>query len=461
MSLKYAENLEGTMQSLDIMPLSIDLLDKFYINTIEGRGDNPLKSIKRTLLQNIKNEQAKSFHFLFSGYRGCGKTTELNYLTQEIQDKIMVINFSVYEELDPITFNHTDLYLVLMEKLLDLADTKGLNIEDTYLEKLKLWTESESIKEIRSLGDSQQGEMAVGGEASMGIPYFSKVFAKLKATAKTSSSYKKEITTKIELKLTELIENCNTLINTIKQKLWKTGIKDMLIIIEDMDKLDLPKAQDLFYNYSIFLTRIQTNTIFTFPISLMYHTKFNVIKNNFDLSFELPTIKVFNKDGSPNQEGRKILSNIVESRMNLNLFEEGVLESFLVKSGGCIRDLFRMLLTASSRALDYEKEKISRLEYCKAYWRLRNEYANSIAEKRQDGEVIKYEEYIEVLVKIYQSEDKTPPNSNAVLDLRQNLCILSYNNDTQWFDLHPVVKDFLIDKKGLKTDEHDPHKCTA
>jgi len=118
-----------------------------------------------------------------------------------------------------------------------------------------------------------------------------------------------------------------------------------------------------------------------------------------------------------------------------------------------------MLLTASSRALDYEKEKISRKEYCKAYWRLRNEYANSIAEKRQDGEVIKYEDYLKALIETYNSEDKTPPNSNAVLDLRQNLCILSYN-DTQWFDLHPVVKDFLIDKKRIEADGDDPHKCT-
>ncbi len=461
MSLKYAHDLEGTMQALDIMPLSINLLDQFYINTVKGRGDNPIKHIERLLFNNIENEVSQPLHILFSGYRGCGKTTELNYLTQQISQQIQVINFSVYQELDPVTVNHTDLYLVLMENLLALAKEQDLDISQTYLKKLNLWLEAPAIKEIRSLAGSIDAEVSGGAETSFFIPYFTKIFARLKATAKTSGSYKKEITTKIELKLNQLIENCNLLIVEIKQKLWKKGIKDLLIIIEDMDKLDLPKAQDLFYNYSVFLTQVQTNVIFTFPISLMYHTQFNTIKNYFDLSFELPTIKVFNRDGSPNQEGRKILSNIVKSRMKLDLFEEGLLESFLVKSGGCIRDLFRMLLSASLRALDYEKEKVSRLEYCKAYWRLRNEYANSIAEKRtKDGEVIKYEDYLQALVETYESEDKTPPNSNAVLDLRQNLCILSYN-DTQWFDVHPVVKDFLIDKGKIQPHGDDPHKCSA
>jgi len=458
MSLKRTENLEGTMQSLDIMPLSIDLLNEFYVNTIEGRGDNPIKHIERLILNNT-NDTPK--HILFSGYRGCGKTTELNYLTKSLVEKgIFVINFSVYKELDPVTINHVDLYIVLMEKLLKLSKEKGLKIDDAFVEKLKLWTETDEIRTIKSLEGSVGVEAKAGVEVKKGIPFLAKFFGSLSASVKASGSYKKEITSKIEPKLFELIGNVNLLIGIVKRQLWKENIQNLLIIIEDLDKLDIPKAQELFYDYSPFLNQIAANTIFTFPISLLYHTKFNTIKSYFSDICELPTIKVFNRDGSPNKEGREILRKIVGRRMSLDLFEEDVLESFLVKSGGCIRDLFRMLLTASSRALDYEKEKISRKEYCKAYWRLRNEYANSIAEKRQDGEVIKYEEYIKALILTYESADKTPPNSNAVLDLRQNLCILSYN-DTQWFDLHPVVKDFLIDKESIKADGADPHKCTA
>ena len=454
--LVKAENLEGVIQALKDRPLTKDQLEEFYVNTIKGRGDNPIRAIKRSIMDEPMGRQ----HILLSGYRGCGKTTELNFLSKELEDELLIINFSVSEELDPVTITHIDLYLVLLAKLLEVAESRDIHVDDKLLKSVELWTNAEALKETTTLRG--EASVEVGGEASTGIPALLKKVLKIKGVVKAGGEHKKEVTKKIEPTLTELIFNCNALIAEITDKLWrkdkKKGIKGMLVIIEDLDKLDLPIAENLFYNYSSQITQINTNVILTLPISLRYHSNFNTIKNYYHIVVELPMIKVFNKDGSANEIGRGILKKILAERMDLDLFEEGLIESFLVKSGGCIRDLFRMILIAAFKTLDYEKPKIDRTDYCKAYWRLRNEYENSIAEKRTATETITYKEFIDSLVDTYKSRDKKPDNSNAVLNLRQNLCILSYN-DTQWFDVHPVIKDFLIDKGRITVEGNDPHRC--
>ena len=453
--LKQAKHLDGVLQSLKMRPLTIAQLNDFYVETRKGRGDNPISSIKRLILNDPLGQQ----NILFSGYRGCGKTTELNNLTKQISDEILVLNFSINEELDPNTISHIDLYLVLIEQLLFLSKKHKIKIDKTFFKKLKLWTDSDEIKEITSYYGEANVEAEVGVEKGLGIPYFLKLFGRLKGAAKVGGDYKREITKKIEPKLTELIDNFNLLVTEVNLQLPKIKKKGLLIIVEDLDKLDLPKAEELFYNYSSQITQIKANAIYTFPISLMYHYRFTSIRNYYDNNFELPMIKVFNKDGTPNIVGRTILTDILKERMDLNLIEAGVLESFLVKSGGCIRDLFRMIQTAALKALDFNREIITRKDYCKAYWRLRNDYENSIAEKREEDETITVEAYEETLIATFESIDKKPPNNNAALDLRQNLCILSYN-DTQWYDVHPLVKDYLIDKKKIKIDGADPHRCS-
>ena len=452
--LVKAENLEGVIQALKDRPLTKDQLEEFYVDTIEGRGDNPIKTIKRLIMDEPMGRQ----HILLSGYRGCGKTTELNFLSKELDNDILILNFSISEELDPVTITHIDLYIVLLVKLLKIAEERNVDIDGALLKSVEMWTNVEALKETITLQGN--ASLEVGAEGSTGIQAILKKVLRIKGVVKAGGEYKKEVTKKIEPTLTELIFNCNALIEDIRKRLWHDGkgIKGMLIVIEDLDKLDLPIAESLFYNYSSQITQINTNVILTLPISLRYHSNFNTIKNYYTDVVELPMIKVFNKNGSANEIGRGILKKILKERMDLSLFEDNLLESFLVKSGGCIRDLFRMILIAALRNLSYEKPQIDRTSYCKAYWRLRNEYENSIAEKKTALETITYQEYIQSLVDTYNSEDKKPPNNNAVLNLRQNLCILSYN-DTQWFDVHPVIKDFLIDKGKITVEGNDPHRC--
>ncbi|MCP5047442.1 MAG: hypothetical protein GY940_09745 [bacterium] len=68
-----ALTLDQVYDCFDSNPIKIDMLDEYYVDVDEGRGLTPLKKMKRQLERN----QDGSYKFLFAGYKGCGKSTEL------------------------------------------------------------------------------------------------------------------------------------------------------------------------------------------------------------------------------------------------------------------------------------------------------------------------------------------------------------------------------------------------
>lgn len=441
--MEKATDLRGIHQQFSPKPIPVEELDKYYVVANEGRGENATKGIELVLLDNTN----VNTHFTFAGYKGCGKSTELNLLQKRIQDKFLVINFSVAEELDPVHLNYIELFILTMEKLFDFAVEKDIDIDDDYMKSIREWLETTEIQEIKDkyIG----GEIEAASESSFGIPYLQKFFLKLRTSAKISRSMKEILTRNVEPKLSQLVQHCNDLIGEVKRNLPKIGKEDMLIIIEDLDKIPLNRSHDLFYNYSGQLTQLQTNCIFTFPISLVYHPDYNTISSHFQ-PFTLPMIKVNNKDGSPFELGREIMRTIVRKRMDDTLFEdENMLEDMIENCGGCLRDLFRLIKSAALDALIYEKEKITKDDYRHAYNRLKRDYSNGIADKIAGDQTVLAKDYYDTLIALVNSKTKQPDNTIAALDLRQNLSILGYNDDG-WCDVHPLVRQVLKDKGLIK-----------
>ena len=445
-ALKKATTLDDVYQAFRGEPLQISEMEEFYQKTKPARGTrDPRQRIAR-LLKKLPDSYE---HFLFVGYKGCGKSTELNHLQMDISHQFLVLNYSVQEELDPVHLNYIELFIVTMEKLFAVADDNDLSIRQELLDSIQHWMASEEIEEIREKYNiGVEGE--VGAEGKIGIPYLKSFFAKFRATAKSSRQLKETLKQNVEPKLSDLIAHCNNLIREISLKLDEIGLDDMVIIIEDLDKIPLSRAEQLFFNYTNQLTQLQTNVIFTFPIALYYHVRFNDIKNYFSDPYELPMLKIKNQDGSQNDVGMGVMRNIIAARMDISsLFEgEELLDRLIRKSGGCIRDLFLMIQEAAEGALDLEREAIAIEDVQLAIQRLKNEYDNNIADNVIDGEKYTADGYYNVLVELYKSDTKKVENTLEVMHLRQNLCILGYNGEG-WTDVHPVVVDILRERKRI------------
>ncbi|NTV67073.1 MAG: hypothetical protein HGB06_05210 [Chlorobaculum sp.] len=436
-------DLTKIYKTLSSKPLQGEELDRWYVETVAGRGNDPVKSLKRRLFA----EPDGHLQILFSGYRGCGKSTELNKMGRDIAEQFLVLNYSVYE-LDPVTVNYVELFILTMEKLFALSQEHHLGISKEFLESVNAWRQSAEIENVRELAGTAGAE--TGAEVEASVPFMAKFFAKLRAEARYSTISKKTIFQTLEPRLSDLINHCNDLIREVKSNLPQTGRKGLLIVIEDLDKLILERAEELFFNHSPILTTLHSNVIFTFPISLIHHTKAKIIIDNFDPVFELPMIKVHDKEGAP-FEGRETLRSMVECRIGTECFEsEELLYRLIDLSGGCLRDLFRLIREAADNALNHDREMISETDCKTSFYHVRRDYENSIAEKRgaEKQIIVSVEEYYETLKSIALSETKKVDNTEAALDLRQNLCILSYN-DEGWSDVHPIVRSILEERKMI------------
>jgi hypothetical protein len=447
MKLRKAATLDLIYQAFKGEPLQIEELDEFYQNAREARGGiEPRRRMSRLLHQLPDTSE----HILFVGYKGCGKSTEMNHLQKDIQNEFLVINFSVQDELDPVHLNYIELFIVTMERLFSFAKENDLSVSEEYLQSIQRWLSTKEIEEIR-----EKYNIGVEGEAGMegniGIPYLQKFFYKFKASAKSSRQLKETLKRNIEPKLSDLIEHCNDLIREVTLKLDTIGKKDLLLIIEDLDKIPLDRAEELFFNYTNQLTLLQTNVIFTFPIALYHNVRFNDIKVYFTNVYELPMIKIKNRDGSENEEGMNVMRKIVDVRMETEKLLESpeILNQMIRDSGGCMRDLFLMIREAADSALDFERKSITKEDRVRAYQKLKREYENNIADNFVDDKKYSAEDYYQTLIDLHENQTKKVDNTIEVMHLRQNLSILGYNGEG-WCDVHPIVVDILKERGKIE-----------
>jgi len=440
-----AQKLDDVYNNFRNEPLTMDRFEELFVNTDKGRGGRPAY---RRLQRQLANAPFGSFNFLFAGHRGCGKSAELTRLQRDIQDQFVVVNFSIREELDIQNINYIELFIVTMEKLFAfMKHEKRIALDDQYLENIQNWLQTREIKQINNkhLGI----DLEAGLESGVTIPFLAKFFGKFKSAAKSSVTVKETLTQLIEPRLSELIAHCNRLIMAIQTKLPRIHKQGLVIIFEDMDKLDIQKGEDIFFNHSDQLKLLECHTIFTFPLPLLYHNKFKPVKSKFDEAFVLPMIKVSEKNGSPFEEGIDAMRDIVRQRMELALFEnDAILTQMIKTSGGCLLDLFLVIREAAENALDFGRRTITPDDQTAAVNLLKNEYYYTIAENREMG--FKVEDYYEVLKTCAQSASKKPSTSDIMMDLRYNLSVLSYNG-TNWEDVHPVVK-MILEEKGMLSE---------
>lgn len=441
--LKKANNINDVFLSFRYQPLQMSEMDAFHVETDKIRGGLP---VRKRIARLLEKETGENQHILLVGYKGCGKSTELNHLQKDLQDRFLVLNYSVMTELDPIHLSYIEIFIVTLERLFAVANQYNLVISNEYIESISHWLKTKEIVEIREKYNIG-AEAELGLDGKIGIPYLQSFFYKFKLSAKSSRSLKETIKTNIEPKLTDLISHCNLLINEIKGNLRSINKTGLLIIIEDLDKIPIDRAEDLFFNYANQITQLGANIVFTFPITVYYHIRFNIIKPYFSAVMELPMIKINNPDLSDFDDGINLLTRMVEKRMDMALFEKPELLKMLIyKCGGCIRDLFRLISEAAEQAIDQGRAAINHADCNNSISLLKRDYENTIADNYRHGRLIEAETYYKTLVGIASSSLKKLDNTEEQLDLRQNLCLLGYNGEG-WCDVHPIVKEILIEKR--------------
>lgn len=441
MTGKIAQKLDDFDFTLDTKPLNEDNYEDYYVVTKEGRGEDPTSK----LIKKLRKLEDKDLKILFSGFKGCGKSTELYRLKRELDKDFLIRIFSVFNNLDPNNLTISEILITVMKDLFDFVNEnfKQIKLSKKLIENLENWANTIYTKEETKYR-YYEGKMGTGVDIKAGFGRILNVFAKLGLDFNAGRKFKEITRQEINKTLSELILNCNLLIFEIKNQLHKVNKHNIIFIIEDLEKVALGVAEDIFFNYSRQLTSISCSFIYTFPISLVYNPKYTIILNEFDFNITLPMIKVHDKSGKNYEPGIDSIIQIIHRRVGENLISLKILKDFIRMSGGCLRDLFRMLLLAAENAIEKEKEKIDQEDFDYSLNKLKNNYYNTIAYNEQTG--LTAGDYYKILADCCKSPDKKPEDVKGLMDLKHNLCILGYNGK-EWYDVHPVVKELLKEKK--------------
>ena len=154
--------------------------------------------------------------------------------------------------------------------------------------------------------------------------------------------------TKDNRRVVQLADRCGEVLKEVSLALAKVD-RELLVVIEDLDKASIPDAQRLFFDEPCPLADLPCKAIYTFPIFLTCSPRMSALDPRFEPT-TLPMIKVRDHDFAPDKTGIQIVRDILSRRMKLDLIEETALDLAIDKSGGVPRDLFEVMITAATVA---------------------------------------------------------------------------------------------------------------
>jgi Cdc6-like AAA superfamily ATPase len=384
--------------------LSGETLKEYYV-----RRDSPIDRHANAL-----RSSRRPLKYLFVGSRGNGKSTELNRLSELLEDHLLIVPFSIRDKLNLYDIEYSDILLIIaaeiFEKVLEIVELSS-KLSD-YLDS---WSEK-VIENEKSLG--------LSAEAKAGFAAFVfNITGKMKTEAST-----REVTRKvIQPQLSDLIYAVNKIITEAEGKLDK----NILVIIDDLDKVNLEKGEELFYKHGAELTSPICRIIYTIPLPLLFSNKIRqIVLQYFDGRIDLGNINIYDRNGELDPEGCELMKQVALKRMDESLISKDALNLAVKYSAGVMTEFIRIIRSAGNIADTDSRGRIDVSDVEKA-----------IADTKNDYIRILNPEDIEILKDVMRTKGKV--GGEKFQDLLFSLAILEYSNGEAWYDIHPAIKRII------------------
>lgn len=426
------EQFQQAYQDLDLFPLvTPEDIQKFRVDY----GLNVMVRLKREIEASVKNGK-----FVFAGHRGCGKSTLLKRLAIDMQERHFVVFFSIAELIEMTAITHTNIIYAIALQLLTQATKQRIEVAEDIQETLLGWNNT-----VRT----QTSTQATTGTVGAGLDNILKLFT---AKLQQEKAFRDELETTFERRLSDLVGKCDRLAATIQIATQKP----VLVIIDDLDKLDLPLVEAIYRNNIKSLFSPQFRIVFTIPVSAVQEPQVMGALNSEGVvrPHLFPVAKFFPKDqrhdaqAEPVEKTVNTFLEMLSKRIPPDLIEPEIAREMVLKSGGVVRELVRIgreCCTESMVKLEIEPDQTSvRIddETLKAALRnLRNDFARQIGSDLYD-----------LLVEVYDTAEAPDASDAGFVKLLHGLMVLEYENDDLWYDVHPIVAALLIQKKLINAD---------
>lgn len=425
--VERASTLKAAYRICNVEPLSGEDLERYYVDLSAVRKTEAIEGVN-TLLD--FQEPGEFTTILFTGHRGCGKSTELKRIQKNWEIDYRVVYLEVNEETDINDATYVDLYLIVIKQIEFELRKMGLQLDPQLLKSFEDWFKEVTREDERSVESS----VSLTGEASLGAdaPFIAKLLVKLLAQIKGSDKQKTTIRQTLQKDISRLKADINLLLADAYKKIKRQYEKGFLIIFDNLDRVPPSVGDHLFFDYCTQLQELDTTIIYTVPISVLCSPK--NLTNSFENPHLMPMINIykFERDRPNllgyNQAGLDAVASIIERRVNVEaVFESPQQLLELTKaSGGHVRQLMQTMRIACQTASTRKHAKIQA-----------DDIDYSLKQEQFSFERIIPEEHYPILVDVYRSKDV---DKNEVGQLMLfNTSVLEYNGNNRWNYPNPMV----------------------
>ncbi len=441
MNYQRANTLRDAFQVCNVEPLEGADMERYYVDLSAVRKTSAIDSVS-TILE--FQEPADFRTILFTGHRGCGKSTELKRIQNQWEEQYHVIYLEVNEETDINDARYTDLYLIVIKQVEFELRKLGLKFDSQLLKNFESW-----FKDItKETEESVERSVSIEGEATLKpeAPFIAKLMVKLLAQIKGSDKQKTTIRQTLEKDLSRLKADINLLLGDAFVKLRKKfpQYKGLLIIFDNMDRVPPTIAEHLFFDYAAQLQELDCTIIYTVPISVLCSPKNPLNQFNSDPHI-VPMVNIyeFERDRchlNYNQTGLEAVASVIEKRVDIDAVFESRQEllNLAKASGGHVRQLMQMIQTACLTASTRKHPKI-----------IAEDIIYAAKQQQFNFERFIPEEHYAFLAQVSITKNVSKDDIGQLMLF--NTSVLEYNGEKRWNYPNPVVKQNEFFQKALES----------
>jgi hypothetical protein len=382
------------------------------------------------------------------GNRGSGKSTELNRAQAVLQESgYETLWASVNENLDPKEISFSDVVRLIVQ-LIDLRfgqETVHYSQVKEAFDSVYMWfqevtesfsSEINSAKELglgAGIGGAASAE--IGGEAGANAGAVAKGGVKFKTDLgklslaisvirRSEGKKRTEIREKLERYNNQLVQNVNSLLRAVTAVCCPG--RTLVIILDNVDKYEPSVVNQAFLRNADLFRDIDSHLVFTIQSSLLFNPVEAVVEQSFT-KFDLPMLPIFirhtrNLDHNVVKRVREAVYKRVPSDLFANV---DIVDGLIEASGGCWRDLLRLLQEALLRA----ETQIGPVEQKAAVQQVAQTYQR----------LLRSSDDLEILAQAHLKH--TVLSDEKTRYLMHHLCLLSYNGEG-WYDFHPLLRSY-------------------
>ena len=238
-------------------------------------------------------------------------------------------------------------------------------------------------------------------------------------------------------RMSELIE----IINLMSLEVLAQSRRQVLVVVEDMDKPPLHIARRLFEDSFTNLTQPACAIVYTVPVAIYFDPAYAQIR---EISYFLPNVKLHEK-GQTEQwraTGVRTMRHFVLARMDEPLISRKALDETVRLSGGVFREIAHILQRSIDNALAREDTRVETQDVAWAAAQIRSGFRR----------LLNNNDYRLLLDIRATNEMRHPDKLGLLLHL---MAALEYSNGENWCDVHPALVPLLDEIASILTTEED------